>query len=114
MSPADPLWATYLLLRFRCAAEPVSSLSKTAITRVIFCTDPAAKGYIQNLLARELGVTSDQILDYDLTLYDTTPACLLGANEEFVSSGRIDDLEMVFITGPPPGMGWLVGSCLLS
>ena len=54
-----------------------------------------AKGYIQNLLARELGVTSDQILDYDLTLYDTTPACLLGANEEFVSSGRIDDLEMV-------------------
>ncbi|MBD5226378.1 MAG: M18 family aminopeptidase [Bacteroidales bacterium] len=53
------------------------------------------KNYILNLLARELGIDADQILDYDLTLYDTTPAVLFGVNEEFISSGRIDDLEMV-------------------
>ncbi len=53
------------------------------------------KNYILNLLARELGIDTDQILDYDLTLYDTVPATLFGVNEEFISSGRIDDLEMV-------------------
>ena len=37
--------------------------------------------------------TSD-ILDFDLTLYDTTPSCLFGVNDEFISAGRIDDLEM--------------------
>lgn len=54
-----------------------------------------AKGYICNLVAKELGVAPEQVLDYDLTLYDTTPACLFGAGDEFISSGRIDDLEMV-------------------
>ncbi|MDE5800960.1 MAG: M18 family aminopeptidase, partial [Paramuribaculum sp.] len=29
-----------------------------------------------------------------LSLYDTTPACLLGLNNEFITSGRIDDLSM--------------------
>ncbi|MCC8112904.1 MAG: M18 family aminopeptidase [Bacteroidales bacterium] len=51
--------------------------------------------YILNMVAHELGVDPYDILDFDLSLYDTTPACLLGANEEFVSSGRLDDLSMV-------------------
>lgn len=52
------------------------------------------KGLLTRMVAQELGVTTDEILDYDLTLYDTTPATLFGLNEEFISSGRIDDLEM--------------------
>lgn len=48
-----------------------------------------------NLVASRLNVDPEDILDFDLTLYDTTPACLLGLNNEFISSGRIDDLEMV-------------------
>ncbi len=52
------------------------------------------KGLLTRMVARELGVTPEEILDYDLTLYDTTPACLVGLDEEFISSGRIDDLEM--------------------
>lgn len=52
------------------------------------------KGLLTRMVADQLGVTPDQILDYDLTLYDTTPACLFGLNNEFISSGRIDDLEM--------------------
>lgn len=54
-----------------------------------------ADGYLLRLLSEELGVGQDEILDFDLTLYDTTPACLFGTSEEFISSGRIDDLEMV-------------------
>ena len=52
------------------------------------------KGLLTRMVAAELGVAPEEILDFDLTLYDTTPACLFGLNEEFISSGRIDDLEM--------------------
>lgn len=46
------------------------------------------------LIAKELSVEIDEIMDFDLSLYDTTPACLLGVNNEFLTSGRIDDLSM--------------------
>lgn len=49
-----------------------------------------------NVVARELGVDASEILDFDLSLYDATPACLCGLNNEFVSSGRQDDLLMAF------------------
>lgn len=53
-----------------------------------------ADGLLIRLIAKELGCSQDEILDFDLSLYDTTPACLLGMNEEFISSGRLDDLSM--------------------
>lgn len=53
------------------------------------------KGLLTRMVAKELGVEPEEILDFDLTLYDTTPACTVGLNDEFISSGRIDDLEMV-------------------
>lgn len=46
------------------------------------------------LITKELSVEIDEIMDFDLSLYDTTPACLLGLNNEFLTSGRIDDLSM--------------------
>lgn len=48
-----------------------------------------------NLIAKELNVEAGEILDFDLYLYDTTPACTFGLNDEFISSGRLDDLSMV-------------------
>lgn len=53
-----------------------------------------AKGLITRLIADELGVEPDMILDYDLSLYDTTRATIEGVNGEFISSGRLDDLGM--------------------
>lgn len=47
------------------------------------------------LIATELNVKTDEILDFDVYLYDTTPACVVGLHEEFVQSGRLDDLSMV-------------------
>lgn len=49
-----------------------------------------------NLVAEEMGVAPSEILDFDLSLYDATPASLCGLNNEFVSSGRQDDLLMAF------------------
>lgn len=47
------------------------------------------------LVAKEAEVNPEDILDFDLSLFDTTPGCLLGLNQEFISSGRLDDLSMV-------------------
>ena len=53
------------------------------------------KDIILNLVAEELGEYKENILDYDLSLYDTTPACRTGLHGEFITSGRLDDLSMV-------------------
>lgn len=49
-----------------------------------------------DIVARELDVDASEILDFDLSLYEATPACLCGMNNEFISSGRQDDLLMAF------------------
>ena len=41
-------------------------------------------------------LTTSDILDFDLYLADATPACTFGAHNEFISSGRLDDLSMCF------------------
>ena len=48
-----------------------------------------------NLIADELKISTTDILDFDLTLYDTHHATLAGLSNEFICSGRIDDLSMV-------------------
>lgn len=47
-------------------------------------------------LNREAEVAREDILDFDLYLADATPACTFGAHNEFISSGRLDDLSMCF------------------
>ena len=51
--------------------------------------------YIKDIICEELGCEAGEVLDYDLYLYDTTPASRVGMNGEFVQSGRLDDLSMV-------------------
>ena len=48
-----------------------------------------------NLICEELKVSQTDILDFDLYLADATPACTFGIHNEFISSGRLDDLSMV-------------------
>lgn len=48
-----------------------------------------------NVICEELDIKPKDILDFDLYLYDYTPACTFGVHQEFVSSGRLDDLSMV-------------------
>ena len=58
--------------------------------------DELEKGnMLMNVITEELEVKADQVLDFDLYLYDYTPACVVGVHEEFISSGRLDDLSMV-------------------
>ncbi|MEE1004849.1 MAG: M18 family aminopeptidase [Bacteroidaceae bacterium] len=48
-----------------------------------------------NLICEELNIEQKDILDFDLYLADTAPACTFGIHDEFISSGRLDDLSMV-------------------
>ena len=45
-------------------------------------------------LSKETPVEAKDILDFDLYLADATSACTFGAHQEFISSGRLDDLSM--------------------
>ena len=55
---------------------------------------------LMNIICEELNkehaISRDDILDFDLYLADATPACTFGAHNEFISSGRLDDLSMCF------------------
>lgn len=53
------------------------------------------ENYLVKLIAHELNVKSEDILDFDLLLYEYYKGCIIGVNNEFVSSSRLDDLEMV-------------------
>ena len=54
-----------------------------------------AKGWLTRRVAAKLDVSADDILDYDLSLYDTTGAEVVGAYDDFITCGRLDDLSMV-------------------
>lgn len=47
-------------------------------------------------LNRQRPVSREDILDFDLYLADTAPACTFGVHNEFISAGRLDDLSMCF------------------
>ena len=55
----------------------------------------SADGLLLKEIAVRLEVAPEDILDFDLYLYDTTPACTVGLHQEFISAGRLDDLSMV-------------------
>lgn len=87
----------HLAIHYNRSVNEGNPLSKQRdmLPVIAILSDPAeAKGFMTNLVARELGVDASEILDYDLTLYDVTPACRFGLDNEFISAGRIDDLMM--------------------
>jgi aspartyl aminopeptidase len=51
---------------------------------------------LMNIICSELNIRQEDILDFDLYLADATPACTFGAHDEFISSGRLDDLSMCY------------------
>lgn len=51
---------------------------------------------LKEILAQELAVPVEKILDFDLFLYEDQPGNIVGYNNQFISSSRLDDLAMVF------------------
>ena len=58
------------------------------------CGSP--KGTFMEQIAGAAGVEKDEILGHDLFLYNRQEGSIWGASEEFISSGRLDDLQCAF------------------
>lgn len=87
----------HLAIHFNRAVNEGNPLSKQKdMLPIIARVNDAAEAdnLLLNLVATELGVNIGDILDFDLMLYDCEKATFVGINNEFVSSGRIDDLSM--------------------
>ncbi len=52
--------------------------------------------FLLKLLARELSVNPEKIVDFDLYLYEYERGDIIGLNNEFISCGKLDDLAMVY------------------
>lgn len=52
-------------------------------------------GFLVKLLAEELGVEADRIVDFDLFLHEYEKGRVIGLNKEFISTTKLDDLAMV-------------------
>jgi aspartyl aminopeptidase len=51
--------------------------------------------YLMSAIAKELSVELKTIVDFDLFLYEYEKGSIIGLNNEFISSSRLDDLAMV-------------------
>ena len=58
--------------------------------------DASAEDKFDALIAEEVGARPEDVLAKDLFLYPRTPGTVWGANEEYLSSPRLDDLQCVF------------------
>ena len=58
--------------------------------------DEVKDNYLLDLVAKEIGINAEEILDMDLNVYCCEEGMLVGLKEEFVSCPRIDDLSMVY------------------
>lgn len=89
---------SHLAIHFNRAVNEGNKLSKqkdmlpiiAKVTETCECNNMLLK-----LVADKLKVNLEDIIDFDLMLYDTEKACLFGLNNEFISCGRLDDLSMV-------------------
>lgn len=60
----------------------------------IICTGKADN--INDIISEYTKIDSEDILDFELFLYPTEKACILGTKDEFISSARLDNLLMTF------------------
>lgn len=88
----------HLAIHFNRAVNDGNKLSaqKDMIPVVALLNDKLeADNFLLRLLAEEAGVRPEEILDFDMMLFDTTPAQRIGVRGEMLASGRLDDLSMV-------------------
>lgn len=87
----------HLPIHFNRAVNEGNPLSKQKDMLPVIgaITEEAERGnMLINLISSELGVNKEDIIDFDLTLYPTQKAQFVGIHNEFICSGRIDDLSM--------------------
>jgi len=68
---------------------------KDMIPLLAMITDEMEKdNCLVNLMAKELKIDAEAIIDFDVNLFEVEKGCIVGLNEEFISSPKLDDLAM--------------------
>jgi aspartyl aminopeptidase len=52
--------------------------------------------HIVELIAADAGVDAEDVVDFEIVLYDTQKACLGGLTDEFIFSARLDNLNQTY------------------
>ena len=76
-------------------ANSKSSINKQNHLPLVFSQGDASD--FKEQLLRHCGKDAEQILEYELSCYDTQAPALVGLNEEFVSAARLDNLLSTYI-----------------
>ncbi len=77
------------------AMSVVENLFKGGIESIAddkFKVDEKHFSTLTDLMARDLGIARENIVDFELNICDSQPAQLVGMHDEFVSSPRLDNL----------------------
>ena len=88
----------HLSIHFNRAVNEGNPLSrqKDMMPVLGFLKDGMEKdGLLLRVVAEHIGCLPEEILDFDLCLYPVEKGSVFGLDNEFISSPRIDDLEMV-------------------
>ncbi len=91
------LCISHLAIHFNRAVNEGNKLSKQKDMLPIIAKvneKLESNNLLLNLIAETLKVNVEDIIDFDLVLYDVEKACTFGLNDEFISCGRLDDLSM--------------------
>lgn len=79
------------------ANKGVELNKQTDILPLLGMSENEKGNYFKELLAEQLnGVEADDILDYDLYIYNMERALTAGINNDFICSPRLDDLSSVY------------------
>jgi len=70
--------------------------AQTDLPPLLMMTDKAES--FRELLADEFLLGGEEVLDYEMCLYDTQGAAMLGINNELLASARLDNLLSCFVT----------------
>lgn len=72
------------------------NMQKDTLPLMALVNESLEKGnYLINEISKEIGVHASDIIDFDLFLYEFEKGSIVGLNDEFISSPRLDDLAMV-------------------
>lgn len=52
--------------------------------------------YVVEIIAEHAGVAVDDVVDFEVVLYDVQKSCIGGINNELIYSARLDNLEMTY------------------
>ena len=64
----------------------------------VFGDDKLKDDSLNCLLSKEVGCNSEDILSFDLYLYNRNKSTIWGFNEEFIASGKLDNLQNAYLS----------------